>query len=167
VEFKRCTKPGQVPHGSGPTRGMDIIYVDTPSGDVAEKSSSYNLSIFSSRANSEGAEVVTATREDSSPSIGELWPNIDKLDDPLCKGTSVVHARNALICGKRLAASIGNTSKHSRRKGNKDSLTHITGTSNMRSKRHEGGFAKSGIAWIFSAAPGAISPCMRRSFVDR
>jgi hypothetical protein len=93
---------------------MDIIYVDTPSGEVAEKSSSYNLPNFSSGANSEGAEVVAATREDSSPSIGELWPNIDKLDDPPREDTSVVHACNASIRGKRLAASIGNTSKCSR-----------------------------------------------------
>jgi hypothetical protein len=48
---------------------MDIIYVDMPSGEAAEKSSSYNLSIFSFGADSEGAEVVTAMHEDSSPSI--------------------------------------------------------------------------------------------------
>jgi hypothetical protein len=36
----------QVPHGSGPAWGLDIIYVDTPSSEVAEKSSSYDLSIF-------------------------------------------------------------------------------------------------------------------------
>jgi hypothetical protein len=36
VEFKRCSKPAQVPHRSGPTRGMHIIYVDTPIGKVAE-----------------------------------------------------------------------------------------------------------------------------------
>jgi hypothetical protein len=46
--------------------------VDTPSGEAVEKSSSCNLSIFSSRPNSEGAEVIMATREDSSPSVGEL-----------------------------------------------------------------------------------------------
>jgi hypothetical protein len=46
VEFKQCTKPAQVPHGSGPAGGMDIIYVDTPSSEAAEKSSSYNMSIF-------------------------------------------------------------------------------------------------------------------------
>jgi hypothetical protein len=46
VEFKRCTKHAQVPQGSGPRRGMDIIYVVTPSGEAAEKSSSYNLPIF-------------------------------------------------------------------------------------------------------------------------
>jgi hypothetical protein len=53
-------------------RGMDIIYMDTPSGEAVEKSSSYNLSIFSSRANSEGAKIAAATRKDSSPSIREL-----------------------------------------------------------------------------------------------
>jgi hypothetical protein len=46
VKFKWCTKPAWVPHGSGPARGLDIIYVDIPSGKVAEKSSSYILSTF-------------------------------------------------------------------------------------------------------------------------
>jgi hypothetical protein len=46
VEFKWCTKPTQLPQGSRPTWGMDIIYVDTPSGEAVEKSSSYNLSNF-------------------------------------------------------------------------------------------------------------------------
>jgi hypothetical protein len=45
---------------------MDIIYVDTPSGETAKKSSSHNLSIFSSQDNSEGAEIIAATCEDSS-----------------------------------------------------------------------------------------------------
>jgi hypothetical protein len=67
-----------VPHGVGPVRGLDIIYVDTPSGKVAEKTSSYDLSIFSSGANSQVAEIVAAVSEGSSPSIGELWPDIDK-----------------------------------------------------------------------------------------
>jgi hypothetical protein len=64
----------QVPHGSGPVWGMYIIYVDTHSGEAAEKSSSYNFSIVSSRADSEGAEVVTATREDSSQASGSYGP---------------------------------------------------------------------------------------------
>jgi hypothetical protein len=46
--------------------------VDTPSGKVAEKTSSYDLSIFSSGANSQVAEIVAAVSEGSSPSIGEL-----------------------------------------------------------------------------------------------
>jgi hypothetical protein len=103
VEFKRCTKSVHVPHGSGSTQGMDIVYVDTPSGEGAEKSSSYNVH-FSSWANSKGAKVIEAICEDSSPSIMELWPDIDKLDDPPREGTFVVHACNAL------ATSIENAS---------------------------------------------------------
>jgi hypothetical protein len=146
---------------------MNIIYVDTPSSEAAEKFRSDNLPIFSSGANSECAEVVVAAREDSSPSIGELWPDIGKLDDPLREDTSVVHARNASIPGKRSVASIGNTSKRSRHEGNKDSLTDIAGTSNIRSKWRDGGSARRHAVQIVSAASGAISTHMRRSFVDR
>jgi hypothetical protein len=71
----------QVPHGSGPMWGLNIIYVDTPSGEVAGKSSSYDLLIFSSRADSTSAKIVGAASRGSSPSIGELWPDIDKLDE--------------------------------------------------------------------------------------
>jgi hypothetical protein len=164
VEFKQCTKPMQVPHRSRPTWGMDIIYVDTPSGETTEKSSSYNLSIFSSRANSEGAEIVEAICEDSSLSFGELWPDIDKLDDPPRKATS---APNASIPRRRWVVSIENANKCSRREGDKDSLTDVAGTSNIRSKRRECGSSRREAMRILSAAPGAISPHMRRSFVDR
>jgi hypothetical protein len=72
-----------------------------------------------------------ATHEDSRPSIGELWLDINKLDDPPCEDTSVVHARNALIHRKRSAASIGNISKCSRCDGNKDSLADVAGMSRL------------------------------------
>jgi hypothetical protein len=167
VEFKQCTKLVQVAHKSAPMWGLDIIYVDTPSGEADKKSSSYNLSIFSSGANSKGAEVIASTYEDSSPSIRDVWPNIDKLDDLAREDTSVVHARNALVHGKRSATSIENASKRSRREGKKDSLTDVAGTSNIRSKRHRGSSTRREAARIMFAAPGVISPCMRRSFVDR
>jgi hypothetical protein len=167
---------------------MDIIYVDTPSGEAAEKSNSYNLSIFSFGADSEGVKVVTATCEDSSPSIGELWPGIDKFDILLREDTFVVYARDASIHGKRSAAAIENADKCSRHDGSMDSLLDVAGTSNFRSKRcdgnldslpdvagtfdfrskrREGGSVRREAARILFAAPDAISPCMRRSFVDR
>jgi hypothetical protein len=108
-----------------------------------------------------------ATHEDSRPSIGELWLDINKLDDPPCEDTSVVHARNALIHRKRSAASIGNISKCSRCDGNKDSLADVAGMSSIRTKQRKGGSTRREAAWILSDAPGAISPRMRRSFVDR
>jgi hypothetical protein len=93
---------------------------------------------FSSGGNPEGAEVI-ARYENCSPSIRELWPNIDKLDDPLHEDTSIVCARNSSIHGKRSAAPIENTNKRSRHEGNMDSSTDIAGTSDFRSKRSRGG----------------------------
>jgi hypothetical protein len=45
VEFKRCTKSVHVPHGSGSTQGMDIVYVDTPAAKVL-KNLALIMSIF-------------------------------------------------------------------------------------------------------------------------
>jgi hypothetical protein len=36
---------------------------------------------FSSGANSQGAKIIVRTCGDSSSSIGELWPDRDKLDE--------------------------------------------------------------------------------------
>jgi hypothetical protein len=70
---------------------LDIISLDTPSDEVIEISSSYDLSVFSSGAGSPHAEGVGAFPVGSSPSIGELWPDIDKLDKINREDTSVVH----------------------------------------------------------------------------
>jgi hypothetical protein len=146
---------------------MDIIYVDTPSSEAIEKSSSYILSIFSSRADSRGAEVVMAVHEDSSPSVMKLLPDIDKLDNPSCGDTSVMRARDTMIHGKRSDAHIEGTDKRSRREGKHDSLSDAAGTSDFRSEGCVGGSARKDVEQILPTAPGAISPHMQRSFVDR
>jgi hypothetical protein len=125
------------------------------------------LSIFSIGADSEGAEVVMASCEDSSPSVKVLSPGIDKLDDPSHEDTTVVRVCNVLIHRKRSDAPIYDADKRSRREGKWDSLSDIARTSDFRSKGCEGGSARKEAARIMSAAPGAISPCTRRSFVDR
>jgi hypothetical protein len=72
----------EVPHGSRPVWDLDVIYVDTPSGEVLEVSSSCILSIFSSGADPQCAKGIEVTPEGSSGmSIRELWPDIDKLDE--------------------------------------------------------------------------------------
>jgi hypothetical protein len=84
-------KLAQVPPGFGLAQGLNIISLDTPSGEVVEISSSYDLSVFSSGAGSSHAEGVGATPAGSSPSIGDLWPDIDKLDEINREDTSAVH----------------------------------------------------------------------------
>jgi hypothetical protein len=60
---------------------LDIIILGTPRGDLIDvSSSSYNLSIFSSKAGSHNDGGIGATRrESSSVSIGDLWPEVDSL----------------------------------------------------------------------------------------
>jgi hypothetical protein len=141
--------------------------VDTPSGVVAEKSSSYDLSIFSSRADSQGAEIVAIASGGSSSSIRELWPDIDKLDEIQREDTSVVHTHDVSVHGRRSTVSAEKASRRSRREGRKALLKDVPGMSNVKSKGHGGSFAKREAVLILSVAPGAVSPRMRRSFVER
>jgi hypothetical protein len=68
------------------------MVLDTPQGDLADiSSSSYGLSLFSSKDGSHHDEgVVAAPRGSSSVSIGELWPDIDRLDEAGPEGASTV-----------------------------------------------------------------------------
>jgi hypothetical protein len=69
-------------------QASDIVILDTPHGEFIEvSSSSYNLSLFSSKAGShhEGG-VVVVLRESSSVSVGDLWPEIDSLCEADCEG---------------------------------------------------------------------------------
>jgi hypothetical protein len=80
---------------------------------LLKKSSSYNLFIFSSGANSQGPEIIMATSGDSSLSNGELWPDIDKLDEVPCEDTFVMLVRDALGLRKRSTASVENATGRS------------------------------------------------------
>jgi hypothetical protein len=139
---------------------MDIIYVDTPSGEAVEKSSSYNLLIFSFGADSMGAEVVMAMCDDSSPSVVELWPDIDKLDNPSCGDTFIVRMRDTTIRGRRSNVLVEDTDRCCGHEGKCDSLSDVAGTSDFRLKVCIEGSTRKDAARILSAAPGAISSCI-------
>jgi hypothetical protein len=70
----------QVPHGSGPVWDLDVICLDTPSGEV-EVSSSYDLSIFSPKTDAQFSKGGGNAPEGSlSVSIRELWAIMDMMD---------------------------------------------------------------------------------------
>jgi hypothetical protein len=94
---------------------VDIICLDTPSGEVVEISSSYDLSIFSPGADSPHAEGVGATPVGSSPSIGELWPDIDKLDEINREHTSTVHIHEVALHDSESLVLNKKTNKQARR----------------------------------------------------
>jgi hypothetical protein len=61
---------------------LDVIDLTTPSGEVIEISSSCDLSIFSLKVDPQCVEGGGGVPEGSlSASIGELWPDIEKLDE--------------------------------------------------------------------------------------
>jgi hypothetical protein len=74
-----------------------IIYLDTPNGKAVKISSSYDLFVFSPGASSPRAEGVGATPAELSLSIGELWPDIDKLDEINHEDTSAVHIHEVAL----------------------------------------------------------------------
>jgi hypothetical protein len=61
---------------------FDVIDLNTPSAGVIEMSSSCDLSIFPSQVDTHRTEGGgDASEGSSSPTIGELWPDIHKLDE--------------------------------------------------------------------------------------
>jgi hypothetical protein len=149
------------------TPSVKVIYVDTPSGKVVEVSSSCDLSIFSSRADPQRVEGVEVTPEGSSSmSIGELWPDIDKLDEIHHGGVSAVNIPEVVLREKKSRESVEKTNKHARRRGKGALLNNAPRPSNVLAKGHEKGSVKKKATHILSGAPGAISPRMRRSFVN-
>jgi hypothetical protein len=82
-----------------------------------------------------------------------------------------VHTCYASVRGRRSTALAekphAKAGRRSRREGKNALLKDVPRMSDIKSKSHGGSSAKKEAARILSAAPRAISPCMRRSFVDR
>jgi hypothetical protein len=71
---------------------LDVICLDTPSGEVVEVYSSYDLSVFSPKTDAQFSEGGgNAPEGSSSVSIRELWAKMDMMDEISRGGTS---ARN-------------------------------------------------------------------------
>jgi hypothetical protein len=141
--------------------------VNTPSGEVIEISSSSNLSVFSSGVVPQHAKGIEATSVGSlSVSIGELWPDIDKLDEVRGGGGSAVHILEVAPCEGGSRASVEKTDKHARHKGKIALLNEALGPSVALLKSRGRGSMKRKAAQILFGAPGAISPHMRKLFVD-
>jgi hypothetical protein len=93
--FEQYASPTQGPFYPNLAQASDIIAFGVPQHDVIEvSSSSYGLSLFSSKAGSppeENAGLLTM-------SVGELWPEIDLLDEFAHRGTSAASAQTSRSC---------------------------------------------------------------------
>jgi hypothetical protein len=148
---------------------LDVICLDTPSGEV-EVSSSYDLSIFSPKADAQFSEGSGNTPEGSSSvSIGELWAEMDMMD-ALSRGGSSTKNVPRSVHHERWSIPLVLTTGECTSLTDKGALLDDTpGPSNAQSRgcgRGHGKYSvKNKATQILFAAPGAISPRMRRSFV--
>jgi hypothetical protein len=121
----------QVLHQSGPTWDLDVICLDAPSGEVVEVSSSYDLSIFSPKTDAQSAEGGgNAPEGSSSVSIGELWAEMDMMDEISHGGTSVENVPRNLHHERRCLSSIEKTGERASRTDKGALLNDTLGPSN-------------------------------------
>jgi hypothetical protein len=90
--------------------------LDTPSIGVIEISSSCDLSTFSLKVDSwcDGG-AGAAPEESSSVSIGELWPDIDKLDEINHGGASVESLPGGMLHDQSLLSLVVRMNKNVKR----------------------------------------------------
>jgi hypothetical protein len=105
-------------------------------------------------------EVVTSMKASRLPEMA-LKQRLLRED------TSFVHTRDVSVHGRRLIASTEKAGRWSRCEGKNALLMDVPGTPNVKSKGRRGSSTKREATLILSAAPGAVSPRMRRSFVER
>jgi hypothetical protein len=159
----------QVPHGSGPAWDFDVIDLDTPGVGVIKISSSCDLSVFSSQVDPHRAEGGGDVAEgSSSPSIGELWPDIDKLDEVNRRATFVGDLPGSTLHEQSVSALVARVDERAN-PANRTLVDDAPGPSSAppRGRGRGRGFTREKATQILAAAPGAISPHMQRLFVDR
>jgi hypothetical protein len=162
----------QDPYESRPTRDLVVICLDAPSGEIVEVSSSCDLSVFSLKTDAQFAEGGgNAPKGSSSVSIGELWAEMDMMDEISHGGNSVGNVPRNAHHERMSLASVEKTGKHASHTDKGALLNDTSGPSNAqprgRGRGHGRCSMKNKATWILSAAPRAISLHMQRSFVDR
>jgi hypothetical protein len=111
---------------------LDIICLDTPSGEV-EVSSSYNLSIFSPKTDAQFPKGGGNTPERSSRvSIGELWAEMDMMDAISHGGTSTGNVPRNVHHEQRSAVLVETTGERSSRTDKGALLDDTPGPSNAQ-----------------------------------
>jgi hypothetical protein len=140
---------------------LDIICLDTPSGVVVEVSSSFDLSIFSPKTDAQFTEGGgNAPEGSSSVSIGELWVEMDMMDEISRGGNSAENVPRNAHHKRRSLPSIEKTGEHASHTDKGTLLNGTPGPSNAQPRGCGRCSVEDKAAWILSAAPGAISLCM-------
>jgi hypothetical protein len=90
-------------------------------------------------------------------SIGELWPDIYKLDEINHGGTSAINILEVVLRKKKSLASVEKTNKHVRHGGKGALLNDAPGPSNILPKGRRKGSVKKKVAQISYGAQSNFS----------
>jgi hypothetical protein len=96
----------------------------------------------------------------------ELWPDIDKLYEINCEGASMVSLPGGALRHQSSLPSVVRINKKVKPATKRALVDDALGSSSAPPRGRGRGSTRNKAAWILSATPGAISPRMRRSFVD-
>jgi hypothetical protein len=96
-----------------------------------------------------------------------LWPDIDKLDEINRAGTSIGGLPGGMLHEQRSVPLVTGTSKNTKPATKRASLDGAPGPSTAPPRGYGRGSMRNKAVQIMSTASGAISPRMKRSFVDR
>jgi hypothetical protein len=135
--------------------------LDTPSGEVIEVSSSYDLSIFSLKTDAQFSEGGGNTSEGSSSvSIEELWAEMDMMEAISCGGTSNGNVPRNMHHEHRSLPSVETTGECTSHTDKGALLNDTHGPSNAQPRGRGRYSVKNKAAQILSVTLGAISPRM-------
>jgi hypothetical protein len=145
-------------------RDLDVICLDTPSGEV-EVSSSYDASIFSPKTDAQFSKGGDNELEGSSSvSIGELWDEMNMMDAISRRGTFARNVPRHTHHEWRSVPLVKMTEERTSHTNKGALLDDTPRPSNSqpqgRGRGHGKYSTKNKAAQILSAAPGAISPRM-------
>jgi hypothetical protein len=128
------------------------------------------LSIFCSQVDPHRAEGDgDAAKGSSSSSIRELWPNIDKLDEENHGATFVGDLSGSTLCERSSSTLVVRVNERANPTNKRTLVDHAPGPSSAlpRGRGSGRGSMRKKAPLILAATPRAISPHMRRSFMDR
>jgi hypothetical protein len=137
-------------------------------------SSSYNLSVFSSKDGSyhDGGSVA-ALRESSSMSIGDLWPEVDSSCRANREGTFMTATHRQLeASSSHQLSGIGRSKKRKTKQSRRDvtkgvALGQPLGPSSTPPKGCSGSSVRNKATRILADASRDISPRMKKSLAER
>jgi hypothetical protein len=156
--------------GSTRVRDFAVIDLDMPRAGVIEISSSCDMSVFALHVDTCRIEGVGDAPEGSSSlSIGELCPDIDKLDEINHRATFMGGLLGGMLYEGSSSSSVVRVNERASPANKRTLMDDAPRPSSAPQRGHGCGWCstRKKATQILASTLGAISPHMQSSFVDR